>query len=96
MRKRSKYGLFLFLGSQYETFKRIYHHCKLTDFYSDSFIHSVHHLDYLCLTVPVAVISEAIFYSGVCFGLRGQQSVHLHHEVAGPERKSISFYKDSL
>lgn len=38
-------------------------------------------------TSPVAVISEVIFYPGFSFGLRGEQRIHLHHKVAGPERK---------
>lgn len=44
----------------------------------------------LCANIqssPVAVISKVIFYPGFSFGLRGEQCVHLHHKVAGPERK---------
>lgn len=38
------------------------------------------------INVPVAVIGKAIFYPGLSFGLRGEQSIHLHHKVAGPEK----------
>lgn len=37
-------------------------------------------------TLPVAVICKVILYPSLSFGLRGQQSIHLHHKVAGPER----------
>lgn len=39
------------------------------------------------INVPVAVVGKAIVYPGLSFGLRGEQSVHLHHKVAGPEKK---------
>lgn len=38
--------------------------------------------------VPVAIICKAVLYPGFSFGLRGQQSIHLHHQVAGPEREA--------
>lgn len=36
--------------------------------------------------LPVAVICKFIVYPGLYFGLRGQESIHLHHKVAGTER----------
>lgn len=47
---------------------------------------------HVLLALPVAVIGKAIFYPGLSFGLRGEQSVHLHHKVAGPERNPFSTY----
>lgn len=46
-----------------------------------------HHRKSLNVTaVPVAIFCKAVLYPGFSFGLRGEQSIHLHHEVAGPER----------
>ena len=45
------------------------------------------------INVPVAVVGKAIVYPGLSFGLRGEQSVHLHHKVAGPEKKKKSIHE---
>lgn len=56
--------------------------------------HSLHlmirHAATLCL--PVAVVSKAIIYPGFSFGLRGEQSIHLHHQIAGPTTRLSSRY----
>lgn len=37
-------------------------------------------------SLPVALVCKVVLHPGFWFRLRGQQRVHLHHQIAGPDK----------